>query len=53
MKWIRPIISLGMSGTVIFGFITQVIPWEAFAPIAVGAIGWWYVSRDKEKKNGV
>lgn len=52
MRWVRPIISIAMAGTVIWGFIVRLIPWTAFSPIAVGAIGWWYYQRDKEKKNG-
>ncbi len=52
IRWVRPIISIAMAGTVIYGFIVQTIPWAAFSPIAVGAIGWWYYQRDREKKNG-
>ena len=50
MRWVRAIISIAMAGTVIYGFIIKIVPWEAFAPIAVGAIGWWYYDRGKEKK---
>lgn len=50
MRWVRPIISISMAGTVIYGFIVCLIPWAAFAPIAVGAIGWWYYSREKGKR---
>lgn len=53
MRWVRPIISIAMAGTVIYGFIVKMIPWEAFAPIAIGAIGYWYYQRDKSKKSGI
>lgn len=50
MKWVRPVISIAFAGTVIYGFVVGKIPWEAFSPIAVAAIGWWYYRRDQEKK---
>lgn len=53
MRWVRPIISVSMAGTLIYGFIVKQIPWEAFVPIAVSAIGWWYYQRGQEKKLGL
>ena len=56
MRWVRAIISIAMAGAVIWGFLLEKIPWLAFEPIAIGAIGWWYYQRDKEKaknNNGV
>jgi len=50
IKWVRPVISLAMAGTIVYGFIVKMIPWEVFSPIAAAAIGWWYYERDKEKK---
>lgn len=52
MKWVRPIISFIFAGGLIAGFFVDKIPTEVFAPVAVGAIVWWYTSRDKEKSNG-
>jgi hypothetical protein len=50
MKWVRPLISLIMAGEIAWGFNTGKIDPKDFLLIAAGAIGWWYVSRDKEKK---
>ncbi len=49
MKWVRPLISIAMVGGLLYGFIVDKITPTDFLGIAIGAIGWWYISRDKSK----
>lgn len=50
MKWVRPLISLAFTGSLIYGFVVGKISTELFVPLAGGAIAWWYRDRQKDKQ---
>lgn len=50
MRWVRAIISIAMAGGILYGFIVSKITSTDFLITAAVAVGWWYLSRDKEKK---
>ncbi len=47
---VRPLISVAMAGTLIWGFVVGKIEAIIFVPIAAGVVGWWFIERSKEKK---
>ncbi len=53
MRWVRALISIAMAGGIIYGFIADKITPTDFLITAAAAVGWWYASRDKEKKTEV
>jgi len=50
MKWIRPIISLFSILALIYGWFRGMVDSQIIVPVLVGAVAWWYASREKEKK---
>jgi len=44
---VRPIVTFGIVGTVIYGFVTKLIAAEVFRPLATMILVFWFESREK------
>jgi len=47
---VRPIVTYGLTGAVIYGFIVKLIPPEVFMTLATMAFTFWFVDRVVEKR---
>ena len=51
-KSIRPLVTLMFAGGIVYGFLTKLIPGEAFLVIASVVIKYWFDERAKMPPNG-
>ena len=42
---VRPVLSLLFGLALVVGFFMRIVPVDAFLPVAVGAIGYWFGQR--------
>jgi len=49
-KLVRPIVTIALTATAIYGFVAGLIPWEGFGPFVGTAIGFWFATRSAERK---
>jgi len=48
---VRPVVTFGIVGTVIYGFVTKLISPDVFLPLATLVIGFWFASREKKNNS--
>ena len=46
---VRPVITFMLSGTLVYGFVTDKITGEVFVPFVTMVLMYWFKSRDEQK----
>ena len=48
---VRPVVTFGIVGAVIYGFVTKLIATDVFVPLATLVLVFWFESREKKTES--
>lgn len=49
-KIVRPVVTLALVATAIYGFVTKLIAVDVFVPMVTMVLSFWFVERAKKKE---